>query len=112
MGHSDLVLESLANGGAAGRDGRVGPDPGEVDKGVQAAYALARQSCASPPCFDTRDLSVLMDRQGPTRGVEVVWCLCRAHYITRVAAAFRLTPNDQHVFVDAPWVRALAEDQG
>jgi hypothetical protein len=94
----------------------AGLDDGEVNQRVkqlaggewskftareQAAFAFARKA-ASAAALDGADFRMLCDHFGPETAVDVVWWVCRAHYLTRVADAFQLPLERVNVFDGFP----------
>lgn len=63
----------------------------------QAAFAFARKaSTASALVAD--DFQSLAKHFGSEGAVDVIWWVCRAHYLTRVADAFQLPLEHDNVF--------------
>lgn len=63
----------------------------------QAALAFARKA-AKPSALSGRDFADLEEQFGSAAAVDVIWWVCRAHYLTRVADAFQLPLEQQNVF--------------
>jgi alkylhydroperoxidase family enzyme len=63
----------------------------------QAALAFARKA-ARPAALSAKDFAGLEEQFGASAAVDVIWWVCRAHYLTRVADAFQLPLEPQNVF--------------
>jgi len=82
----NLRLQRLASGAWS----KLGP-------AEQAALAFARKA-AQPAMLGREDFRSLSAQFGPEAAVDVVYWVCRAHYLTRVADAFQLPLERGNVF--------------
>ena len=69
----------------------------EFTAAEQAAFAFARKA-ADPSKIVRDDFQKLREHFGTEAAVDVVWWVCRAHYLTRVADAFQLPLEQGNVF--------------
>lgn len=63
----------------------------------QVAFAFARK-LAHTPAVTAADFRRLSDQLGPERAVDLVWWVCRCHYMTCVADALQLPLEATNVF--------------
>lgn len=63
----------------------------------QAAFAFARK-LAKSSTVTPEDLRRLTDQFGTERALDVVWWVCRCHYMSCVADAFQLPLEEGNVF--------------
>ena len=64
----------------------------------RVAFAFARKQAKEPWSITDADYQRLVEDFGPHRAVDVVWWVCRCHYMTRVADAFQLPLERENVF--------------
>ena len=64
----------------------------------QAAFHFARKQAVAPWDITDADYRELERHFGKERALDVIWWLCRCHYMTRVADAFQLPLERENVF--------------
>ncbi|SRR5260370_4208705 len=64
----------------------------------RAAFGFAHQLSRTSPAVSDMDVRQLHEHFGPERALDVIWWLCRCHYMTRVADAFQLPLERENVF--------------
>ena len=93
-----LAVAGLDDGAVNGRLRRLaGGDWSGFAPAEQAALVFARKS-GKASALSGADFRSLRDHFGPEAAVDVVWWVCRAHYLTRVADAFQLPLERANVF--------------
>ena len=93
-----LAVAGLEEAAVNGRIKRLaGGDWSEFAAAEQAAFSFARKA-ARPSELTRADFLRLCDHFGPEGAVDVLWWVCRAHYLTRVADAFQLPLESTNVF--------------
>lgn len=63
-----------------------------------AAFSFARKQAHDPAAVTGQDWQHLVDHFGDERALDVLWWICRCHYMTRVADAFQLPLEKENVF--------------
>lgn len=63
-----------------------------------AAFQFARKQTREPWCITSADIAELQRHFGSARTIDVIYWLCRCHYMTRVADAFQLPLERENVF--------------
>jgi hypothetical protein len=100
MGHCKMLL-AVAGLDEASVNSRIKRlavgDWSEFTAAEQAALIFARKA-ARPSGVSREDFRRLCDHFGPDGAVDVLWWVCRAHYLTRVADAFQLPLESTNVF--------------
>lgn len=100
MGHCKMLLAvaGLEEASVSTRIKRLaGGDWSEFTAAEQAALSFARKA-TKPAAMSRQDFRRLCDHFGPEGAVDVLWWVCRAHYLTRVADAFQLPLESTNVF--------------
>jgi alkylhydroperoxidase family enzyme len=64
----------------------------------RAAFAFARKQALDPAGITGNDWQQLVDHFGDERALDVLWWICRCHYMTRIADAFQLPLEKENVF--------------
>jgi len=101
MGHTEMVLAvaGLNSDAIADLHRRLaGGDWSAFSPADRAAFAFARKQARDPAAIAAQDWQQLVDHFGDERALEVLWWICRCHYMTRVADAFRLPLENDNVF--------------
>jgi hypothetical protein len=101
MGHSEMLLavagldkDSLDERARMLASGNWSAFPA----GDRAAFLLARKQAETPWAVTTDDIEILIDHFGQERALDVIWWMCRCHYMTRVADGFQLPLERENVF--------------
>src|SRR5438876_12207176 len=101
MGHCEMLLAvaGLDEKAVADRTRRLAKaDWKGFSAADRAAFAFARKQAKTPAAVNDEDVAGLVEHFGPARALDVVWCACRCHYMTRVADAFQLPLERENVF--------------
>lgn len=100
MGHCKMLL-AVAGLDVEAVDWRVG----KLTRGEWSAFTAAEQAAlvfahkaATAAALGPDDVRRLALHFGPEIAVDIVWWVCRAHYLTRVADAFQLPLERDNVF--------------
>lgn len=64
----------------------------------RAAFSFARKQAHDPGAITEQDWQQLVDHFGEERSIDILWWVCRCHYMTRVADAFQLPLEKENVF--------------
>lgn len=75
----------------------AGGDWSEFAPAERVAFTFARK-VATPSALSCEDFRRLCEHFGREGAVDVLWWVCRAHYLTRVADAFQLPLESSNVF--------------
>lgn len=93
-----LAVAGLNDGAVNWRLKRLaGGDWSAFSAAEQAAFAFARKA-TNASSIAAGDFQGLARHFGPEGAVDVIWWVCRAHYLTRVADAFQLPLEHGNVF--------------
>src|ERR1700731_3955640 len=102
MGHCEMLLA------VAGLDDReiqertkklASGDWSSFPAAEQAAYLFARKQAQQPWAITQEDVNMLLRHFGQERALDVIWWVCRCHYMTKVADAFQLPLEKENVFL-------------
>src|SRR5690349_13354808 len=100
MGHCQmqLAVAGMEKDDINDRLGRLaGGDWSGFTPAEQTAFAFARK-LASSRSVTAEDFRRLTDHFGKERAVDLVWWVCRCHYMTCVADAFQLPLETTNIF--------------
>jgi hypothetical protein len=93
-----LAVAGLEDGAVNRRIERLASgDWSDFTPAERAAFSFARKA-AIPSSITGEDFRSLCDYFGPDAAVDVIWWVCRAHYLTRLADAFQLPLEGTNVF--------------
>lgn len=101
MGHTEMVLAVAGLNGNAITDLQKRLAQGDwsgFSPAERAAFAFARKQAHAPAAITAQDCQQLVDHFGEERSLDILWWICRCHYMTRVADAFQLPLERENVF--------------
>jgi alkylhydroperoxidase family enzyme len=101
MGHCEMLLAvaGLDQNAVAERTQRLASgDWSRFTPGERAAFAFTRKQAQSPAAVNAEDVQELVRHFGTARALDVIWWVCRCHYMTRVADGFQLPLERDNVF--------------
>jgi hypothetical protein len=101
MGHCEMLLAvaGLDKNALDERTRRLASgDWSDFPPGDRAAFAFARKQSREPWTITAADMRGLIDHFGVERALDVLWWVCRCHYMTRVADAFQIPLERENVF--------------
>ncbi len=105
MGHTEMMLAVAGLNGNAITDLHQRLARGDWSAFSPAdcsAFAFARKQAHDPAAITAQDWQQLVDHFGDERALDVLWWICRCHYMTRIADAFQLPLEQENVFDGFP----------
>jgi hypothetical protein len=101
MGHCEMLLAvaGLDKHAITERTQRLASgDWSGFSPAERAAFAFARKQAKGPAAIHAADMQELIQHFGAVRALDVIWWVCRCHYMTRVADGFQLPLERDNVF--------------
>lgn len=68
----------------------------------RTAYVFAHKQAVTPGEINSADVKLLIDHYGRERALDVIWWICRCHFMTRVADGFQIPLERENVFQPPP----------
>lgn len=105
MGHTEMLLAVAGQSPQQIEERTKRLAQGEWSKfppAEQIAFAFAIKQAKTPWSINDQDVESLIEHFGVARATDVIWWLCRCHYMTRVADAFQLPLEKENVFQASP----------
>jgi hypothetical protein len=101
MGHCEMLLAvaGLSDKEIEARTRQLASgDWSTFSAAERAAFRFAKKQAREPWSITAADVAELQRHFGPERALDVIYWLCRCHYMIRVADAFQLPLERENVF--------------